>query len=111
MVLDSTKLPLRIRLPAIYLISQGKTGLSSLALRRQLGTNYRTASLTLWAQVVSMANFNYGINCETENGAKRLHLFISKMNIFRDGLDVRTLCVNSIVQGEPDRHGIATTER
>jgi hypothetical protein len=44
-VMDSTKLPLRIWFLAIYLISQDKTGLSSLALKRQLGTTYRTAWL------------------------------------------------------------------
>ncbi|WP_119157988.1 IS1595 family transposase, partial [Caldimonas tepidiphila] len=44
-VMDSTKLPLRIWFLAIYLISQDKTGLSSLALKRHLGTSYRTAWL------------------------------------------------------------------
>ena len=42
-VLDSTKLPLRTWFLAIYLISQDKTGLSSLALMRHLGTSYPTA--------------------------------------------------------------------
>lgn len=44
-LLDSTKLPLRIWFLAMFLISQDKTGLSSLALKRQLGTSYRTAWL------------------------------------------------------------------
>lgn len=44
-LMDSTKLPLRTWFLAIYLISQDKTGLSSLALKRQLGTSYRTAWL------------------------------------------------------------------
>lgn len=44
-LLDSTKLPLRTWFLAIFLISQDKTGLSSLALMRQLGTSYRTAWL------------------------------------------------------------------
>ena len=44
-LLDSTKLPLRTWFLAIYLISQAKTGLSALALMRQLGTSYRTAWL------------------------------------------------------------------
>jgi transposase-like protein len=44
-VMDSTKLPLRVWFLAIYLISQDKTGLSSLALMRHLGTSYRTAWL------------------------------------------------------------------
>jgi Transposase zinc-ribbon domain len=44
-VMDSTKLPLRIWFLAIYLLSQDKTGLSSLALKRHLGTSYRTAWL------------------------------------------------------------------
>ena len=34
-----TKLPLTTRLLAIYLISQAKTGLSALALKRQLGVS------------------------------------------------------------------------
>jgi hypothetical protein len=42
---QSTKLPLRIWFLAIYLVSQAKTGLSSLALRRQLGVSYPTAWL------------------------------------------------------------------
>jgi hypothetical protein len=41
--MDSTKLPPRTWFLAIYLISQDKTGLSSLALMRHLGTSYRTA--------------------------------------------------------------------
>lgn len=42
-LLQSTKLPLTIWFLAIYLVSQAKTGLSSLALRRQLGVSYPTA--------------------------------------------------------------------
>jgi hypothetical protein len=44
-MMDSTKLALRTWLLAMYLISQAKTGLSALALKRQLGVNYRTAWL------------------------------------------------------------------
>jgi ribosomal protein L37AE/L43A len=44
-VLQSTKLPLTIWFLAIYLISQAKTGLSALALKRQLGVSYPTAWL------------------------------------------------------------------
>lgn len=40
-----TKLPLTIWFLAIYLISQAKTGLSALALKRQLGVSYPTAWL------------------------------------------------------------------
>ncbi len=44
-LMDSTKLPLRTWFLAMFLISQDKTGLSSLALKRQLGTSYRSAWL------------------------------------------------------------------
>ena len=44
-VLDSSKLPLRTWFLAFYLVSQAKTGLSSLALMRHLGVSYRTAWL------------------------------------------------------------------
>ena len=44
-LLDSTKLPLTTWFLAIYLVSQDKTGLSALALKRHLGTSYRTAWL------------------------------------------------------------------
>ena len=44
-MMDSTKLPLRTWFLAVFLISQAKTGLSALALKRQLGTSYRTAWL------------------------------------------------------------------
>jgi hypothetical protein len=44
-LMDSTKLPLTTWFLAIYLISQDKTGLSALALKRHLGTTYRTAWL------------------------------------------------------------------
>jgi transposase-like protein len=44
-LMESTKLPLRIWFLAMFLVSQDKTGLSSLALKRQLGTSYRTAWL------------------------------------------------------------------
>jgi hypothetical protein len=42
---QSTHLPLTLWFLAIYLISQAKTGLSALALMRQLGVSYPTASL------------------------------------------------------------------
>lgn len=42
-LMEHTKLSLRIWFLAIYLISQAKTGLSSLALKRQLGVSYPTA--------------------------------------------------------------------
>jgi hypothetical protein len=54
-VLDSTKLPLRTWFLAIYLISQDKTGLSSLALMRHLGTTYRTAWLVHHKLTAAMA--------------------------------------------------------
>lgn len=44
-VMDSSKLPLRTWFLALYLISQAKTGLSSLSLMRQLGSSYRTTWL------------------------------------------------------------------
>ena len=44
-VFQGTKLPLSTWFLAIYLISQAKTGLSALALRRQLGVSYPTAWL------------------------------------------------------------------
>lgn len=44
-VFQGTKLPLTIWFLAIYLISQAKTGLSSLVLKRQLGVSYPTAWL------------------------------------------------------------------
>jgi transposase-like protein len=44
-VMDSTKLPLKIWFLAMYLISQAKTGLSALSLKRQVGVSYRTAWL------------------------------------------------------------------
>ena len=44
-VFQSTKLRLTVWFLAIYLISQAKTGLSALALKRQLGVSYPTAWL------------------------------------------------------------------
>lgn len=44
-MMDSSKLPLRLWFLAIYLISQAKTGLAALALKRDLGVSYRTAWL------------------------------------------------------------------
>jgi hypothetical protein len=44
-MLDSTKLPLRTWFLAMHLLSQAKTGLSALALKRQLGVSYQTAWL------------------------------------------------------------------
>lgn len=41
--MEHTKLPLVTWFLAIYLISQAETGLSSLALKRQLGVSYLTA--------------------------------------------------------------------
>ena len=44
-LMEHTKLPLSTWFLAIYLISQAKTGLSALALKRQLGVSYPTAWL------------------------------------------------------------------
>jgi transposase-like protein len=44
-LMANTKLPLQTWFLAIYLISQAKTGLSALALKRQLGVSYPTAWL------------------------------------------------------------------
>jgi len=55
MVMDSTKLPLPTWFLAIFLISQHKTGLSSLALMCQLGTSYRTAWLIHHQLMATMA--------------------------------------------------------
>lgn len=44
-VMQHTKLPLRIWFLAMFFISQAKTGLSALALKRHLGVSYRTAWL------------------------------------------------------------------
>ena len=54
-LMDSTKLPLRTWFLAIYLISQDKTGLSSLALKRHVGTSYRTAWLIQQKLMKTMA--------------------------------------------------------
>jgi hypothetical protein len=35
-----------------------------------------------------MANFNYGINCETKKKAEKLYLHISNLNIYQKGLDI-----------------------
>ena len=40
---EHTKLPLRVWFLALYLVSQAKTGLSALALKRHLGVSYPTA--------------------------------------------------------------------
>jgi len=44
-LLEGTKLPLTVWFLAIYLVSQAKTGLSALALKRALGVSYPTAWL------------------------------------------------------------------
>ena len=43
--MEATKLPLTTWFLAFYLVGQAKTGISSLALMRHLGVNYRTAWL------------------------------------------------------------------
>jgi hypothetical protein len=52
---QSTHLPLSIWFLAIYLISQAKTGLSSLALKRQLGVSYPTTWLICQKLMQSMS--------------------------------------------------------
>lgn len=54
-MMESTKLPLRTWFLAMFLISQDKTGLSSLALMRHLGTSYRTAWLIHHKIMATMA--------------------------------------------------------
>ena len=51
----STKLPLTTWFLAIYLLSQAKTGLSAMALRRQIGVSYPTAWLMHQKIVQAMA--------------------------------------------------------
>lgn len=54
-VFASTKLPLTKWFLAIYLISQAKTGLSALALKRQIGVSYPTAWLMHHKIMTAMA--------------------------------------------------------
>jgi len=54
-VMECTKLPLRTWFLAMSLISQDKTGLSSLALEGQLGTSYRAAWLVHHELMAAMA--------------------------------------------------------
>ena len=54
-MMDSTKLPLRTWFLAMYLVSQAKTGLSALALMRDLGVSYRTAWLVNHKIMLTMA--------------------------------------------------------
>lgn len=54
-VFQGTKLPLTTWFLAIYLISQAKTGLSALALKRQLGVSYPTAWLMQHKLMQAMA--------------------------------------------------------
>jgi hypothetical protein len=42
-IFEQTKLPLSTWFLAIHLITQAKTGLSALALKRQVGVSYNTA--------------------------------------------------------------------
>lgn len=55
-IFQGTKLPLTTWFLAIYLISQAKTGLSSLALKRQLGVSYPTAWLIHHKLMQAMAD-------------------------------------------------------
>ena len=55
-VFQGTKLALTIWFLAIYLISQAKTGLSALALKRQLGVSYPTAWLIQHKLMQAMAD-------------------------------------------------------
>ncbi len=52
----STKLPLTTWFLAIYLLSQAKTGLSALALKRQIGVSYPTAWLMHHRVMKAMAD-------------------------------------------------------
>jgi len=55
-VFQGTKLPLTLWFLAIYLISQAKTGLSGLALKRHLGVSYPTAWLMQHKLMQAMAD-------------------------------------------------------
>ncbi len=57
---QGTKLPLTLWFLAIYLISQAKTGLSALALKRQLGVSYPTAWLIHHKLMEAMAKREAG---------------------------------------------------
>lgn len=54
-IFHGSKLPLTVWFLAIYLISQAKTGLSALALKRQLGVSYPTAWLMHHKLIQAMA--------------------------------------------------------
>jgi len=53
---QSTHLALSIWFLAIYLVSQAKTGLSALGLKRQLGVSYPTAWLIQQKLMQAMSN-------------------------------------------------------
>ena len=55
-VMQGSKLPLTLWFLAIYLISQAKTGLSALALKRSLGVSYPTAWLVQHKLMQAMAS-------------------------------------------------------
>jgi hypothetical protein len=55
-IFQGTKLPLTVWFLAIHLISQAKTGLSALALKRQLGVSYPTAWLIHHKLMQAMAD-------------------------------------------------------
>lgn len=55
-VFQGTELSLTVWFLAIYLVSQAKTGLLSLALKRQLGVSYPTAWLIHHKLMQAMAN-------------------------------------------------------
>lgn len=59
-VFQGTKLPLTVWFLAIYLISQAKTGLSALALKRHLGVSYPTAWLIHHKLMQAMAEREAG---------------------------------------------------
>jgi len=63
-VLQGTKLPLTVWFLAIYLVSQAKTGLSALALKRQWGVSYPTAWLMHHKRMRAMVQREEGYGLE-----------------------------------------------
>ena len=107
-VFQGTKLALTVWFLAIYLISQAKTGLSALALMRQLGVSYPTAWLIHHKLMQTMAarEARYVLNGQVQvddadlggersggkvgRGSENKVPFVAAVSLTADGLPLRT---------------------
>jgi transposase-like protein len=89
-VMEATKLPLTTWFLAIYLLSQAKTGLSALALKRQLGVSYPTAWRIHHKLMTAMADREGSLQSCTARSRSTMPIWAASAAVAKPAVGPRT---------------------